>query len=440
MTDQQTPSEDLARIVASARRLGVELDEADALQWLASISAAHSGEGDVVQDERTGVYGHRLSMLDFSAGDLAYFRHIGRIVEIPDEEDVETALALSGSAAQSKVQLYPGDCDYFERVNIKAPSREAACRRLGEVMRNKALAALKGPDHQLIEVKWGTLHDEIVKDGKSLKHGAPLSWSPSEVKAGSFDAFTPDGRAVTIPWSYGEADPGWCKLDWVVADPMRGQLSNASNMLDVTWEAPDGTLTPLDGFIDPYFQEVYLDAESIPVFTKVVKQISSDALDDYVAQLRHEVAKWAYEKQNYGKVAKRLYNIFRLTGRYVEAAYIRELFDEPTAGLYQVWSLLGTVENLGVGGDAIDREAALNQMDHLIKTVVDTTEGAREREIIMNLLELKSAIAGGGPGDDRYYEVVETAQRAVVDLINAYFRDRLRALPEVAAYLDELKH
>ena len=34
---------------------------------------------------------------------------------------VETALALSGSAAQSKIQTYPGDCDYFERVNILAP-------------------------------------------------------------------------------------------------------------------------------------------------------------------------------------------------------------------------------------------------------------------------------------------------------------------------------
>ena len=30
---------------------------------------------------------------------------------------------------------------------------------------------------------------------------------------------------------------------------------------------PDGTITPLDGYLDPYFQEVYLEAESIPVFT-----------------------------------------------------------------------------------------------------------------------------------------------------------------------------
>jgi len=37
-----------------------------------------------------------------------------------------TALSLSGSAAQSKIQRFPGDCDFFERVHIKADAREAA--------------------------------------------------------------------------------------------------------------------------------------------------------------------------------------------------------------------------------------------------------------------------------------------------------------------------
>ena len=48
---------------------------------------------------------------------------------------------------------------------------------------------------------------------------------------------------------------------------------------------------------------------------------------------------------NYGKAAKRMYNVFRYSGRHPEAAYVRELFDEPTVILYQVWSLLWTLEN-----------------------------------------------------------------------------------------------
>jgi hypothetical protein len=131
-----------------------------------AISAGQAGGTDVVVDAREGVFGHRVSMLDFSAEDLAHFRRIGRIAELPDREDVETALAISGSSAQSKVQRYPGDCDYFERVNIKAPTREAACHRLGEIMREKILSTFKGPDYQFIACRWGTVQEEFIKGGK----------------------------------------------------------------------------------------------------------------------------------------------------------------------------------------------------------------------------------------------------------------------------------
>ena len=151
-TKDISPSEGLATIIESAKRLGVEIDEAEALQWLASMAAEQSA-GDVVVDEASGVFGHRVSMLDFNPAELARFREIGRIVEIMDEPNVETALALSGSAAQSKIQSYPGDCDYFERVNIQAPTREEACRILSRVMREKVLATEKGPTYQFIEAK-----------------------------------------------------------------------------------------------------------------------------------------------------------------------------------------------------------------------------------------------------------------------------------------------
>ena len=125
------PSADLKRIIDSANRLGIELDEAEALQWLTAMAVEQSGD-DVVFDEREGVFGHRVSMLDFSAKDLDHFREIGRLVEFKDVPGkVETALALSGSAAQSKIQTYPGDADYFERVNIIAESKTAACKILG---------------------------------------------------------------------------------------------------------------------------------------------------------------------------------------------------------------------------------------------------------------------------------------------------------------------
>jgi len=158
-----TPSQDLDRIIESATRLGVEMDEEEALQWLAAIAVARSGQ-KIVVDVESGVFGHRVSMLDFDPADLDYFRQVGQMVEFTEEPGVvETALALSGSSAQSKIQSYPGDLDFFERVNIKAPTHQEACAILSRIMRDKALSTLEGETYRLIEVKYGSYPYDIVK-------------------------------------------------------------------------------------------------------------------------------------------------------------------------------------------------------------------------------------------------------------------------------------
>jgi hypothetical protein len=378
-------------------------------------------------------------MLDFSPADLSHFREIGRLVEFTDRPGiVETALALSGSAAQSKIQTYPGDADFFERVNIRADSWEAACQILAQTMRDKALGKAKGPTYQLIEVKFGSYPFEVVKDGHPIPAGAPISWRPDEIEAGQIDAFKPDGSAVALRWDEVALDPGWCKLDWVVADPVRGQLVNASNMLDVTWEAPDGAITPLDGYLDPYFQEVYLEAESIPIFSKLARHVSADALDDYVSQLEKEVRKYLTKDVNYGKAAKRMYNIFRLTGRYEAAAFIRELFDEPTTMLYQVWSLIRTIDDCFEPGSSISMDTVLSQADNLVVAVIDALEGDQEVEIVRYLLRLRDSLTRQKSGEELTREA-EAARGGVINLVNNFFYEKLHAVPAIQAYMDQIQ-
>ncbi|HEX9797517.1 MAG TPA: hypothetical protein VGA52_11060 [Anaerolineales bacterium] len=434
MTD--TPSGDLELILESARRLGVELDESEALQWLAAMAAG--GDDQVVVDERAGVFGHKVTMLDFEPAELDRFRRIGSLVEIPDQPGmVETALALSGSAAQSKIQTYPGDCDFFERVNILADSLDEACQLLATILRDKALATRQGETYQLIEAKFGSYPEDLVHDGKERAAGTPISWAPDEIEAGYIDTFRRDGTAFRLEWGEAARDSGWVKLDWVVADPLRGQLANASNMLDVTWQAPDGSITPLDGYLDPYFQEVYLDAESIPIFSKLAKHVSADALDSYVEQLEGEVRKYLTKSPNYGKAAKRMYNVFRLTGRYQEAAYVRELFDEPATMLYQVWSLIRTLEDVAAGGHQIPPETLQRQADELILSVVQTLDGEDERELVRQLLALKTGLAEVNLGAG-WSETVGAARDRVMVLVNEFFRDRLMAVASIEAYMREM--
>jgi len=440
MTDEVTQvdaQEEVEQIVRTARMLGVEVDETDVAHWLTAMAASGTMEWEV--DADAGIYGHEITLLDFDKATLDRYRRIADVVQLPDLPNVETAVSLAGSAAQGMIQLYPGDCDYFERVNIKAETREEACRILAGLMRDKALDKFEGPDYQLIEVKFGTWKADVVKDGQRIKSGSPVSWSPDEVKAGKMQVLRASGEPWEAEWEYGCLDPGWCKMDWIIAEPEKGRVVNASNMLDVTWEAPDGSITPLDGFIDPYFQEVYLEAESVPLFSKLAQHISPRALDKYVQQLTGEVYKYTHKHINYGKAAKRMYNIFRLTGRHQAAALIRELFDEPAALLYQVWSLLDTMDDAGQPDSTIDRETLVQQTDEMIRSVVEVCEGPLETEIVMALIRLRDDVTGRVDLGDDWDALIAKSRSTTEQLVNEFFKAKLLGIPEVREFLEGLE-
>ncbi|MGH9168004.1 MAG: hypothetical protein ACRD02_09285, partial [Acidimicrobiia bacterium] len=165
-------------------------------------------------------------------------------------------------------------------------------------------------------------------------------------------------------------------------------------------------------------------------FSKLVADLSDDALDTYVDRLEGEVHKYLTNDLNYGKAAKRMYNIFRLTGRYHEAAFLRELFDEPATVLYQVWAVIRTLEE--AVGTQIPVEALIAQTDELILAAAAALEGSAEAEVLRHLLRLRDSLAEGGDPD----EEVTVSRQAVIDLVNAFFYERLTAVPEIRAYMD----
>ena len=237
MTDVKPPAADVQRIIDSAARLGIELTEAETLDWLAAMVAAPT-DSDVTIDAASGAFGHKVAMLDFSPKDLERFRRIGAIVEVlgePGDDSVESALALSGSAAQSHIQAYPGDADFFQRLNIKAPTREEACLRMAHLMRKKVLDFARSSSYQFLEAKLGSYPFDTVHRGWAVRKGSPMSWTFDEVSEGVL-RLEHEGETHEFRWHDVALDPGWCKLDWVVVDQERGQLTNASNVIDVTWE------------------------------------------------------------------------------------------------------------------------------------------------------------------------------------------------------------
>jgi hypothetical protein len=432
-------SAELKKIIESAKRLGVEMNEAESLQWLSAMAAEQgvADDEDITVDAASGTYGYRATMLDFSPKDLARFRRIGKIVEVTGEGG-ESALALSGSAAQSKIQSFPGDADFFQRLNIKAATREDACATMARLMRDHVLSHTRGETYQFLEAKLGSYAANGTVRGQAVEKGGPISWKLDEVEAEVQIFEDADGNRTELRWGEVALDPGWCKLDWVVSDPSRVGLSNASNVIDVTWEAPDGEIVSLDGYLDAYFQEVYLDADSVPTFAKVAKFVSDDALDDYVVALEGEVRKYLTHHLNYGKAAKRMYNVFRLSGRHLDAAFVRELFDEPATILYQVWSLIGTLENATQEGSSIPIEDVQAQTDALVLEVVQALDGDAEAELVKSLLELRQTLETQKTGERRSTEV-EAARAQVVNLINTFYRDRLVVMPTIKDYIDKMQ-
>jgi len=437
MTTDATRADAIDRVAASAARFGVELDEQEAAAWVASMETETRG-GELVMDVDSGVYGHRVTMLDFQPTDLARFREMAKVVGFDDEPPrILTALSISGSAAQSKINAYPADCDFFERIHITADTRAEACTILADLIRQKALAPASGPTHRLWEVKFGSHQIPATKGGAAVAVGSPMSWTIEEVRAGQMEVILADGSLRVLTWDDASHDPGWCKLDWVIADKERGQLANASNVLDATWEGPDGTVVPLDGFLDPYYQEVYLEVESIPLFSRLVKELSADSVDDYVDTLEHEVWKYTVKEPNFGKAARRMYNVFRMNGSYHEAAFIRELFDEPVTALYQVSALIRTLDDAANSGDVFDIATMVAQCDALIMSAIQALDGPQETLMVGHLLSLRNSLQARESHDERSDEM-RGIQDAALAAVNDYFERALRSVPEIDAYLQEI--
>lgn len=425
-------------ISADAKRLGVELDARKAKEWILAASVAE-GQSAFAQDTRAGVFGHRISLLDFDQKELDHFRHIANKVRVVAHPYVESAIAIAGSSAQGKVQLFPGDMDFFERVNIKAATEIEAREILRRVTRETALRAFAETDVVLLEVNFGVYRQAVVERGRPRAAGHVITWTPNDVAQGFIVVQTAAGQPLRIDWEGAESGLGYTFFGFIVADPDAGRIVLASNMLDPTWEAADGKIMALDGTLDPFFQEIYLEPAALPIFSKVTQQVEPNAMNAYVDAMRSQVIHYAHEEPNYGKVSKRLYNLFRLTDQLESAAYVRELFDEPGAKLYQVPGLLEAA-NAALGPNSrIHRDTVVCQIDLVIRAVVEAAEGPREADLVMALIRLRDHVIGRALTNDEWSQMLEEVTQLCREMVNEYFRERLLGVPQIKSYVEGLK-
>ena len=112
---------------------------------------------------------------------------------------------------------------------------------------------------------------------------------------------------------------------------------------------------------------------------------------------------------------------FRLTDQLEAAAFVRELFDEPAAQLYQVPGLLEAVSIARGQESRIDRETVISQIDRVIRAVVEAAGGVTGADVVMELIRLRDQVIGRTREGVQWDEVLADARSKCSGLINEYF-------------------
>ena len=125
-------------------------------------------------------------------------------------------------------------------------------------------------------------------------------------------------------------------------------------------------------------------------------------------------------------------------GESEDAAFLRDLFDEPTTMLYQVWSLIRTVDDAYKPDTQITLDQLLSQADQLIISVIHVLEGGQEEEIVRLLLRFRDALSRQDCGQE-LSGPAEAARAEVINLVNNFFYDKLSAVPTIKAYMEGIQ-
>jgi hypothetical protein len=106
--------------------------------------------------------------------------------------------------------------------------------------------------------------------------------------------------------------------------------------------------------------------------------------------------------------------------------------------LYQVWSLIRTIEDCCNPSSPVTAEQMRAQSDQLIVNVVDALEGDQEKEIVRLLLRLRDTLSGVETNKKLTREA-EAARAEVINVVNNFFFDKLTGIPEIKTYIDGIQ-
>jgi len=119
---------------------------------------------------------------------------------------------------------------------------------------------------------------------------------------------------------------------------------------------------------------------------------------------------------------------------------LRELFDEPSAALYQVPGLLDAADVALDPKSGIDRETVMQQLDVVARAIEEVTEGEEEASLLAELEQLRQAAIKEGKSGEAWSKVLAEVRDRCAEIVSEFFRVRLLGYEPVRKYLETLEH
>jgi len=165
------------------------------------------------------------------------------------------------------------------------------------------------------------------------------------------------------------------------------------------------------------------------------ERIPTDVKDAHVADLEDRVRELiGSEPKDFARAALLIYDIFRLRDEHEEARQIGRLFDVPAMVLFQVPPLLATIDRMGHTPPSATRDTVLGHIDDLNRLVIMALDGDADADVVTRLADLREVVSQTC-GDRVRPEAVSAAAERLTHLVNAFFFDRLTAIPALRDYV-----
>ena len=101
--------------------------------------------------------------------------------------------------------------------------------------------------------------------------------------------------------------------------------------------------------------------------------------------------------------------------------------------------MIRTLDEAMLPGSDIPMETVHQQADQLILGVVGVLSGAVELEMVEALLNVRHALTNRDQNLETWQARVEGARQAAINIVNNFFYERLTAVPEIKAFIEQMQ-